>query len=359
LKFVPERAANTKNGDQGPHGAIRYGLAAIKHVGEGAMELAIREREASGPFASLEDFCGRLGSRIANRKMLESLVKAGALDFVGRDRAELFACIDESLAAAASAHRDRAAGQVSLFSDEQTAETTVRRKTVIPWSEPEKLSYEKELLGFYVTGHPLDAFAGFLATRNYQTIASLSELADRAPFKLAGAIVQIEKKFTKREGKPFAVIWLEDLTGTLEVVLWNEVYNEVALTLALGRVAVLKGTIEKRDETVRATAQKLIMLTPEKAASAVAGTATQAADVLLHFSPGATSEELREVREILASSPGPRRVQLVFGRPGGDALRVDAGADFCVNLTRELEEKLARWLISAKRERNGVEAAVG
>ncbi|HEY2125440.1 MAG TPA: DNA polymerase III subunit alpha, partial [Chthoniobacterales bacterium] len=261
LKFVPEAEGTTaRNGGHTPQTAIRYGLAAIKHVGEGAMELAIEERTAFGSFASLEDFCGRLGSRIANRKMLESLVKAGALDFLGRDRAELFACIDEALAAAASAHRDRAAGQVSLFSDEQSAVTTVRRKTVTPWSEAEKLSYEKELLGFYVTGHPLDAFAAFLATRNYQTIASLSELTDRAPFKLAGAIVQIEKKFTKREGKPFAVVWLEDPTGTLEVVLWNEVYNEVALTLALGRVAVLKGTIEKRDEAVRATAQKLIML---------------------------------------------------------------------------------------------------
>ena len=346
LKFVPER----REGDT-PSMAIRYGLAAIKHVGEGAMELALQEREKSGSFSSLEDFCGRLGSRIANRKMLESLVKAGALDFLRRDRAELFACIDEALAAAASAHRDRAAGQVSLFDEAESAGTTMRRKTVVPWNDAEKMSYEKELLGFYVTGHPLDAFAQFLSTRSYQSIASLGELADRAPFKIAGALVQIEKKFTKREGKPFAVVWLEDLSGTLEVVLWNEVYNEVALTLALGRVAVLKGTIEKRDDAVRATAQKLILLTPEKANGAAAQAQAPGSDVLLHFSPAATSDELRQVREILASSPGPRRVQLVFGRPDGDSLRVDAGADFCVNLTRDLEQKLARWLVATKAER--------
>ena len=336
--------------------AIRYGLAAIKHVGEGAMELAIRERLNGGTFASLDDFCGRLGSRIANRKMLESLVKSGAFDFVGRDRADLFACIDEALAAAASAHRDRAAGQVSLFDQEQSAVTTTRKRTVVPWSEPEKMSYEKELLGFYVTGHPLDAFAEFLATRNYQTIASLGESADRATFKIAGAVVQIEKKFTRREGKPFAVIWLEDLTGTLEVVLWNEVYNEVATTLALGRVAVLKGTIDKRDDSVRATAEKLILLTPEKANSAMARSQSASSDVLLHFSAGATSDELRQVREILASSPGPRRVQLVFGRANGEPTRMDAGPDFCVNLTRDLEEKLARWLVQSKRERHSVVA---
>ncbi len=367
LKFVPERSGtgiltvdpSEDRPDADATMAIRYGLAAIKHVGEGAMELAMQER-ANGAFASLEDFCGRLGSRIANRKMLESLVKAGAFDFLERDRAELFACIDEALGAAASAHRDRAAGQVSLFDEVQSAVTTTRKKTVTPWSQHEQMTYEKELLGFYVTGHPLDAFAQFLATRKYQTIASLAEMADRAPFKLAGALVQIEKKFTKREGKPFAVVWLEDLTGTLEVVLWNEVYNEVALTLAPGRVAVLKGTIEKRDDTVRAIAQKLILLTPEKANGAVAREATASSDVLLHFSPAATTDELHEVRKILSSSPGPRRVQLVFGRTGGDSLRVDAGADFCVNLTRDVEEKLARWLITTKAQRRETvaEAAV-
>ncbi len=308
----------------------------------------------------MEDFSGRLGSRVANRKMIESLIKAGAFDFTEVDRAELFACIDEALAAAASAHRDRAAGQSSLFGDAENALPMTRKKNVALWSEHEKMSYEKELLGFYVTGHPLDAFAQFLATRKYQEIASLNELADRAQFRIAGAIVQIEKKFTKREGKPFAVIWLEDLTGTLEVVLWNEVYNEVALTLELGRVAVLKGTVEKRDDTVRATAQKLILLTPEKANSAVAAANVSASDLMLHFSPATTRDELREVREILASSPGSRRVQLVFGRPNGEALRVDAGADYGVTCTRELEKKLARWLVAAKAERaESVREAVG
>src|SRR5206468_2565713 len=87
---------------------IRYGLAAIKNVGEAAMELTIGERDREGEFKSLEDFCGRLGTRVANRKMLESLVKAGAFDFAGRDRPELFDCIEESMTAAANAHRDRA-----------------------------------------------------------------------------------------------------------------------------------------------------------------------------------------------------------------------------------------------------------
>src|SRR5205823_8242153 len=135
--------------------AIRYGLAAIKHVGESAMEAAIRERERGGNFTSLQDFCSRLDSRIANRKMLESLIKAGAFDFLGRERAELFACVDEALSASAVAQRDRLAGQVSLF-DDPSASVASRKRTVAHWTEHEKLSYEKELLGFYVSGHPLD-----------------------------------------------------------------------------------------------------------------------------------------------------------------------------------------------------------
>src|SRR5206468_6917498 len=100
LKFIPETVAGVA--DAG-YSAIRYGLAAIKHVGEAAMETAIREREQRGDFSSLEDFCTRLDSRVANRKMLESLIKAGAFDFLGRDRSELFSCIDDAVMASAVA----------------------------------------------------------------------------------------------------------------------------------------------------------------------------------------------------------------------------------------------------------------
>src|SRR6266446_6492466 len=357
LKFVPEmregpqRPGNRDTEVSPGFNAIRYGLAAIKHVGTGAMEAAIREREQRGDFHSLEDFCSRLDSRVANRKMLESLVKGGAFDFLGRDRAELFARIDEALTASAAAQRDRVAGQVSLF-DETTAPTTSRTRSITPWSEHEKLSYEKELLGFYVSGHPLDAYVDSFATKNYRTIASLGDLDDRASFKIAGALVQIDKKFTRREGKPFAVVWVEDLSGTLEVVLWNEVYMKVADALAPGRVVEIRGTVDKRDEAVRAIAENVTTLAREKANGTAANegwtSGSQQSAVLLQFSPAATSNELREVREILTSSPGRRPVQLLFDRATGNSLRVDAGADFCVDLTRDLEERLSRWLVGPK-----------
>jgi DNA polymerase-3 subunit alpha len=346
LKFTPETVAGI---DDPGYSAIRYGLAAIKHVGESAMEAAIREREQRGAFASLEDFCTRLDSRVANRKMLESLIKAGAFDFLGRDRSELFNCIDDAVSASAAAQRDRIAGQVSLF-DEATAPTGSRKRPAAPWSEHQKLSYEKELLGFYVSGHPLDAYADVFAAKSYRSIASLSGLDDRAPFRIAGAIVEVEKKFTRKEGKPFAVVWIEDQADMLEVVVWNEVYLKVSGALEAGRVVEIKGTLDKRDEIPRAVAQEIKTLSPRKPNGATEGPtdSDQESAVLLQFSSATTGDELREVHRLLASSPGRRPVRLLFDRANGHTLRLDAGAEFCVNLTRELEEKLSRWLVTTQ-----------
>src|SRR5437588_203421 len=356
LKFTPETVEavddrrDLEDGAQRAplqQNAIRYGLAAIKHVGEAAMETAIRERQQRGDFTSLEDFCARLDSRVANRKMLESLIKAGAFDFLGRDRSELFGCIDDAVMASAAAQRDRIAGQVSLF-DEATASTTSRKRQTTPWSEHEKLSYEKELLGFYVSGHPLDAYADVFAAKNYRSIASLGTLDDRAPFKIAGAIVEVEKKFTRKEGKPFAVVWIEDRADMLEVVVVNEVYLKVSGALEAGRVVEIKGTLDKRDEVPRAVAQEIKTLSSRKRNGATEGSTDAESAVLLQFSAATTGDELREVRRILSSSPGRRPVRLLFDRANGNALRLDAGTEFSVNLTRELEEKLSRWLVTEK-----------
>jgi DNA polymerase-3 subunit alpha len=361
LKFSPETSGTGVLPVEGKqaHGqdaratnAIRYGLAAIKNVGQGAMELAIKERETGGEFASLEDFCRRLDSRVANRKILENLVRCGAFDFLGRERAELFACIDESMAAAAASQKDRASGQVSLFDDMPAPASKPASRRAIPWTEHEKMSYEKELLGFYVTGHPLDAYAAVLASGGYQTIASLHELADRSPFRIAGAIVQVDKKFTKKEGKPFAVVFLEDLTATLEVILWNEVYTTVAEALVLGRVLTVHGTLDRRDDALRAVAQRAKVLTTASGPSRLPnesngngnghGTREKESPLVLSFSPGTTPEELRQVQTVLAGSPGTRAVRLVLCRADGGVVQMDA--QLRINLTPELRDKLAPWL---------------
>jgi len=343
LKFTPEA--------HGEISAIRYGLAAIKNVGEGAMEIAIKEREGGGEFASLEDFSRRLDSRVANRKILENLIKCGAFDFLGRERAELFACIEDSMAAAASSQRDRVSGQVSLFGDMPPPASKPTAIRAIPLTEHEKMSYEKELLGFYVTGHPLDAYANVLVEGKYQTIAALNELPDRASFKIAGAIVQVDKKFTKKEGKPFAVVFLEDLTATLEVILWNEVYTTVAEALVLGRVIAVQGTLDRRDDSLRAVAQRARALTTKSVATRAPaesngngngnGHGSETA-LILSFSSTVTSEELRQVQTILAGSPGTQPVRLLLCRADGGVVRMDANQR--IAMTPELREKLSPWL---------------
>jgi len=360
LKFVPETVAAVAGRGEGQGASsaaddrgdktIRFGLAAIKNVGQGAMELAIRERERDGDFKSLEDFCSRLDSRVANRKMLESLVKCGAFHFLQRERAELFACIDDALAASAAALRDRMAGQVSLFGDEHEQVAPPRKRSVSPWSDREKMSYEKELLGFYVTGHPLDAYAEVIANGKYQTIASLTELSDRATFRVAGAITQVDKKFTRKEGKPFAVVWLEDLTGTLELVIWNELYLECAERLVPGNVVGVRGKLDLRDESLRATAEKLRLLSSEVSRNSNAN-GSEKSPLCLRFSANAGSDELREVQVLLAASPGRQPVRLFFETTEGETVRVDAGTNFHVTVTAELEQRLQRWLIAEVEKR--------
>ena len=365
LKFIPEGVAGTGDSSQTNEGsnnpsavgaagdsAIRYGLAAIKNVGEGAMVTAIAERERGGDFTSLEDFCGRVDSRIANRKIIESLVKAGAFDFLDRNRDQLFACIEETLAAASAAHRDRAAGQVSLFGELPLRSIERRERDYPRWNEREKLSFEKELLGFYVTGHPLDAYAHLFASGKYQTIASLGELDDRATFTIAGAIAQVDRKFTKKEGKPFAVVFVEDHTGTLEVVLWNETYVPVAGALELGTVLAIRGTVDKREESVRATAQKVKVLKPESDStnesngkeSNGASRVREDEPITLRFAAGTAPEELRTVRAILASSPGAQPVTLMLLRENGSTVRIEVGEPCRVDLTPAIQRQLAPWL---------------
>jgi DNA polymerase-3 subunit alpha len=265
----------------------------------------------------------------------------------------LFGCIEESMAAAASSQRDRASGQVSLFDDMPPPAPKPTSFRAVPWSEHEKMSYEKELLGFYVTGHPLDAYANVLAEGKYQTIAALAEMPDRASFKIAGAIVQVDKKFTKKEGKPFAVVFLEDLTATLEVILWNEVYTTVAEALVLGRVIAVQGTLDRRDDALRAVAQRARALTTKSVAARGPaesngngngngnGHGSEAA-LVLSFSPTVTSDELRQVQMLLAGSPGTQPVRLLLCRADGGVVRMDA--NLRIAMTPELREKLEPWL---------------
>ncbi len=326
LFFTPELF-----GDQR---AIRFGLASIKNVGAGAMQAVLEDREKNGPFTSLEDFCSRLDSRTVNRKILESLVKCGAFDGFKKNRAELFEDIEQAMAAAAAVQRDRASGQVSLFDAMDTAPQKSKgsARKVEPWPQNEILAHEKELLGYYITGHPLEAYAGHFDSVKVSKIADALQVEESGSFKLAGLITSVERKFTKKDGRPFAIIALEDFTGQVELTAWDEAYSENAELLVSGTVVAVSARLNRRDEAIRATATSFKPLKPKASARPVCLR-------LAHEKLSDTS--LVTVLEAVKRHPGKRPLLLEFVRKDGPPVVIEADEDFSVGDEGALQRELA------------------
>jgi len=326
LFFTPELF-----GDQR---AIRFGLASIKNVGAGAMQAVLEDREKNGPFTSLEDFCSRLDSRTVNRKILESLVKCGAFDGFKKNRAELFEDIEQAMAAAAAVQRDRASGQVSLFDAMDTAPQKSRgaARKVEPWPQNEILAHEKELLGYYITGHPLEAYAGHFDSIKVSKIADALQVEESATFKLAGLITSVERKFTKKDGRPFAIIALEDFTGQVELTAWDETYSENAELLVSGTVVAVSARLTRREESIRATANSFKPLKPKASAR----------PVCLRLAHEKLSDaSLASVLEAVKRHPGKRPLLLEFVRKDGPPVIIEADDDFSVGDEGALQRELA------------------
>ncbi len=344
LRFAPER---TPSGAM----AIRYGLAAIKNVGGAAMAQAIEEREANGEFAGIEDFADRLDSKVVNKRILENLVKAGALDWTGESRAQMFARLEQVVASASSAQRDRAAGQAALFDTMDFsagggggAAVATAQAEVVEWSKDERLVMEKELLGFYVTGHPLDNFRGILDSDRYCKLGLVDEIElgnprERHPF--AGMIRSLEAKTTKA-GKPFGVMVVEDFTGSHEVVMWGETFVPArdAGVLAPGKVIRFKAAIQIDDRTDsrRLTGYELSELKRR-------GKGASSKFVELTLWPARHSErDLEEIREVLGAHPGKTPVLIHFQNSAGKRASIELGEGYRVRRGEKLEAALDRWM---------------
>ncbi len=321
-------------------GSIRYGLAAIKTVGETAVAAAVVERETAGAFLSLEDFCARIDLKKMNKKALECLVKCGAFDWTGVERAQLCSEIDAALGAASSAHRDRAAGQFSMFEDFAAGQSSTKKKpsgpTAPPWSSTEKLAFEKELLGFYVTGHPLDDYRSALEKTGITPVAKLGEQEDKSTVTIAGALTSVEQKFTTRDNKPFAVVVLEDLSASLEVMIWSETFTKSQAHLVLGNVVAITGRLDRREEAPRLSANEIKPVKKPVPAEK---------PVVLSFDRERTTEaDLQTVRAAVERFPGSRRREFEFVGPDGSRVRLRAGSEFRVAWSAELAKELSPWL---------------
>ena len=344
LRFSPEKT-------QGGMDGVRYGLAAIKNCGEGAMALAIEERTKNGKFTSLEDFASRLDSKVINKRILENLVKAGALDWTGETRAGMFGRLEQVVASASSAQRDRASGQVSLFDamDMAPAAPVVKSRrsenAVEEWSKDDRLAHEKELLGFYVTGHPLDKFRKVIDSEKYKRIGLIDDLDltnPRERFPFAGMVRSLESKVTKT-GKPFGVLKLEDFTGMVEIMLWGETFVPArdAGLVDPGKIIRLKCAVQVDDRTGgrRLTGYELSELKPKR------GSANNKGPVeLMLWTTRHGERDLNEILDALIAHPGNTPVHLHFQNSAGKRVTVAVGESLAVKRSVDLEDALDRWL---------------
>jgi len=312
---------------------VVYGLGAVKGVGESAIEAMLEARRAGGSFRDLWDFCGRIDLQRVNRRVLESLIRAGALDELGPNRATLMAHLPLALKAAEQYHSTRAAGQVDLFgalepSGPPTPDPQLARETLADWEDEQRLQGEKETLGLYLTGHPIDRYEDELKAMGGARIARLLETdrelgrrdrRDREKRTVVGLVVGVRHGKTQR-GRMGSVV-LDDRTGRIEATVFSELYEQARHLLVADQILSITGALnfdEFRDawslradsvrtfEDARATAADHLLLTLDLS------------DPALHARGLERVEELRAV--LLAHRDTAREtsvpIRLIYRRPG-------------------------------------------
>ena len=242
--------------------AIRFGLAAIKGVGESAVEAILKARNENGKFKTLSELCERVDGRSLGRKTLEALIKTGACDCFGQTRATLFAQIERTLARAASILSDKQKGQSSLFGAlEEKAPPMPEAISNLPeWPQHELLAHEKELLGFYVTGHPLTPFAPILEKYALANTAKLAELPDHELTRIGGLIASVQHGISKSKGKPYSKIMLEDLAGSVLVLCANESYEKYRPLLTPNKAILVIGEVSNSEDGLKIFPQEILPL---------------------------------------------------------------------------------------------------
>jgi DNA polymerase III subunit alpha len=228
-------------------GAIRFGLGAIRGVGAKSAEEIIATREKAGPFAGLGDFCLRVGGQLLNRRVMEALIKCGAFDFSGLSRAVMTAQIDDALKIAQRAASDAVKNQISLFGQGNEPAILTLRDPVEEWPQKDLLKFEKEMLGFYITAHPLDKYDRELRRVSGLTTADLPNAPDGSKVSVAG-VVQAVKLKNNKTGKRYATFSLEDREGAVECIVWPEAYQKYESAIMGDEPVVAKGKLDVDDE---------------------------------------------------------------------------------------------------------------
>jgi DNA polymerase-3 subunit alpha len=327
--------------------AIRFGLAAIKGVGEIAVAAIISARESGGRFTSLVDLCTRVDSRAVSRKTLEALIKCGACDSLGETRASMFAGLERVLARAALDASDRVRGQSNLFGMlEENAARPVEKSAGLPeWPQHELLAYEKELLGFYVTGHPLTPLAPLLEQYCLHNSVTAKNLPPRTMTRLGGMIAAVQQGFSKKNGKPYAMVSLEDLEGTMSMLLMNENYDKYRELLTPSRALLIVGEVNNDEDKPKIFPQEIMPLedAPRKFTKQVHLRLNTA-----HLGP----QNLEAARVLCQAHSGRVPVFLCLRKPGGELIFIETHENFfvtpSVNLQKAVDELFGEETYYAK-----------
>ncbi|HHP50996.1 MAG TPA: DNA polymerase III subunit alpha [Moorella mulderi] len=297
IKVLPPDINESGAGFTVVKGAIRFGLAAVKNVGRAAVEAILAAREAKGPFRSFLDFCRRVDLRVVNRRVVESLINCGAFNSLHPNRRQLLAITEDCLSLASRDQENRMVGQLSLWEED-----CIKPPPLEDFSLREILALEKDLLGFYLSGHPLQPYADLWKNKVTHALAELKEMEEEAEEVVVGGIVSSFRSLVTRRGEVMGVISLEDFTGQMEVVLFPKVFYQYRSFLEEGKQALLiAGRLDRQEEEVKVLAEKIWPL--EEPAPRLC--------LILK-----NRERLRELKGILSLFPGSSPVYLHIAGEG-------------------------------------------
>ncbi len=314
--------------------AVRFGLAAVRGVGEGTVDAILEARRRLGRFGGLDELCLEVDRRVLNRRALEALIKAGALDELG-DRAALFAAIEPAMERAGRIASARATGQHSLFGGDEpsSAGATAALPAVPPWSDRDRLAGEKESLGFYLSGHPLDALRERLEEVATHTV---SGIRGNGEVVIGGLVTALRRKRTNR-GEWMATFHLEDTTGNVEVLVFPKLFREQGESIVEDQAMVVRARADASEGPVRLLAEAVVPL------EAAAARPVEAFTVRLDAS-ALDAEGVARVAEVVADHPGPVPLFFEVVRPGAFRVVLQADEDRRVRPGRPLVAALEEVL---------------
>lgn len=305
---------------------IRFGLAAIKGMGEVAVESLLQARRLGGRFHSLQELCERVDTRIVNRRALECLIKTGACDGLGPNRATLMAGVDAALSRASSMAADKASGQSSLFDAFDAAPVARPVKPVVlpDWPMSEKLAYEKELLGIFVSGHPLDPHARLLERFALHPVDTLPSLPNRGMARIGGLVTALTEGVSKKNGKKYAMATIEDLTGSVQLLVMNDNYDKFRELLSPNTAVLVTGEVSTGEDKPKLFPQEIMKLedAPRKF--------TRQAHVWMKTIE-ASRPAMENLRALAEAHPGrvPLFIALRYG--GGEVAYLETNERYSVN----------------------------